>query len=424
IPELLSVVRHIGSADLRDAMVLLHFHLGSQLADIQTLKNAVKEIVQVYAQLAKRDIPIRYLDVGGGLGVNYDADYVGDEEGINYTLQEYANAVVYTVKEVCDAENIVHPILTTESGRAITAHHSVLIVETLGAYRKDEIDQDFRPGPKDHPVVRELYRILATVPGNGHELKLSELLEAYHDAIEKRKESDALFSLGYFTIEEKALTEQLYWSACRAIHTAVERLAPEHLPVELALLADHLVEQYLCDFSVFQSMLDHWAIGQRFPIVPISRLDERPRVRGVLVDLTCDSDGKVSRYVSSENDKDFLPLHEIENGEPYFIGIFLMGAYQDIMGDTHNLFGRVAEVHVYADEEEAEGYYIEKVIPGMSIEQMLALVQYFPNDLQRRMNKSIREKTLQGTIRPKQGVELLEQYTRLFTESTYYKREI
>ncbi len=423
IPELLSVVRHIESAGLTDSLVLLHFHLGSQLGDIQTLKTGVKEIAQVYAQLTKRKIPIRYLDVGGGLGINYDADYAGDEEGINYTLQEYANAVVYTVKEVCDADNIVHPVLISESGRAITAHHSVLIVETLGAYRKDEIDKEFRPGPTDHSVVRELYRILATVNGNGASLRLSELLEAYHDAVEKRKESDSLFSLGYLSIEQKALTEQLYWSACRSIHGAVERLAPEHLPAELVLLDDHLVEQYLCDFSVFQSMLDHWSIGQRFPIVPLNRLDERPRVRGVLVDLTCDSDGKVSRYVSSEDDKDFLPVHELRNGEPYYLGFFLMGAYQDIMGDAHNLFGRVAEVHVYADEDEADGYYIEKIIPGMSVEQMLALVQYFPNDLQRRMNKSIRQKTAQGSIRPKAGVELLEQYTRLFAESTYYKRE-
>lgn len=424
IPELLSVIREIESAGLAQSLVLLHFHLGSQLGDIQTLKNGVKEIAQVYAQLVKREIPVRYLDVGGGAGINYDADYADQDEGINYSLQEYANAVVYTVKEVCDAENIVHPELISESGRAITAHHSVLIVETLGAYRKDQIDPEFRPDSKDHAVVRELYRILVTLNGNGSALKLSELREAYHDAIEKRKESDALFSLGYFTIEQKALTEQLYWTVCRAIHASVERLAPEHLPVELALLDDHLVEQYLCDFSVFQSMLDHWSIGQRFPIIPLNRLDEQPRVRGVLVDLTCDSDGKVSRYVSSENDKDFLPLHELRNGEPYYLGFFLMGAYQDIMGDAHNLFGRVAEVHVYADEEEPEGCYVEKIIPGMSVEQMLALVQYFPNDLQRRMNKSIREKTVQGNIRPKQGVELLEQYTRLFAESTYYKPEI
>ncbi|MGH8476559.1 MAG: biosynthetic arginine decarboxylase, partial [Methylococcales bacterium] len=421
--ELLSLIRHIEDSGLTDSLVLLHFHLGSQLGDIQTLKNGIKEISQVYVQLVKREIPVRYLDVGGGLGIDYDADYAGEDDGINYTLQEYANAVVYTVKEICDAANIVHPILISESGRAITAYHSVLIVETLGAYRKDQIDPQFRPDSKDHSVVRELYRILMTVTGNGKSLKLSELLEAYHDAIEKRKDSDALFSLGYFTIEQKALTEQLYWSACRAIRTAVAALAPEHLPVELALLDDHLVDQYLCDFSVFQSMLDHWSIGQRFPIIPLNRLNEQPMVRAVLVDLTCDSDGKVSRYVSSEDDKDFLPLHEIKNGEPYYLGFFLMGAYQDIMGDAHNLFGRVAEVHVYADEEEQGGYYIEKIIPGMSVEQMLALVQYFPNDLQRRMNKSIREKTAQGSIRPKQGVELLEQYTRLFAESTYYKRE-
>ncbi|MGH8474236.1 MAG: biosynthetic arginine decarboxylase, partial [Methylococcales bacterium] len=199
IPELLSLIRHIEDSGLTDSLVLLHFHLGSQLGDIQTLKNGIKEISQVYVQLVKREIPVRYLDVGGGLGIDYDADYAGEDDGINYTLQEYANAVVYTVKEICDAANIVHPILISESGRAITAYHSVLIVETLGAYRKDQIDPQFRPDSKDHSVVRELYRILTTVTGNDKSLKLSELLEAYHDAIEKRKDSDALFSLGYFT---------------------------------------------------------------------------------------------------------------------------------------------------------------------------------------------------------------------------------
>jgi arginine decarboxylase len=372
----------------------------------------------------KRGIPIQYLDVGGGLGVNYEAGYGGGEsDSINYTLQEYANAVVYSVKEVCDEEQVTHPTLVSESGRAITAHHSVLIVEALGAYGRDLIEADFNPTPEHNSAVRELYEVLNRVGRNTHTKKkrtLSEMLEAYHDAVEKRHEADVMFGLGYLPIEEKALAERLYWSVCKAIQEQVRHVAPETVPVELRALDDHLVDQYLCDFSVFQSILDHWSIGQGFPIVPICDLSKRPSQRATLVDLTCDSDGKVSHYVSANPDKRFLEVHELNVNEPYYFGFFLMGAYQDIMGDSHNLFGRVAEAHVYADAEEPGGYYIEKIIPSTTVQDMLATVQYFPNDLHRRMSNLIRQKTEAGLIRPKAGVELLDQYMQCFAQSTYY----
>ena len=419
IPELIMLVEELKQQNKTDAFVLLHFHMGSQISDIQTLKRAIKEITQIYVQLKKQGVPLKYLDVGGGLGVNYEAEYTGADASINYTLQEYANAIVYAVKEVCDSEGIEHPVLISESGRAITAHHSVLIVEVLNSYKKDEALPDFTPAKSDHAIVHELYTTLQWVNETPAD-RLPVLLEAYHDAVEKRHQAESLFSFGYLPLDQKGLTERLYWTICRAINSRVHAGNPDWLPPELSALDDHLVDQYLCDFSVFQSIIDHWAIGQTFPIMPIQRLDEEPNRRAVLVDLTCDSDGKVNNYVSSADDKRFLELHELQTDQPYYLGFFLMGAYQDIMGDIHNLFGRVAEVHVYADEEEPGGYYIEKIIPGTSVEEMLAMVQYFPNDLQRRMEKIIREKVSSGVFRPKEGVDLLEQYKKAFKQSTYY----
>lgn len=419
-PELISLMDRIKAEGLPDGLVLLHFHLGSQIADIQILKQAVKEATQVYAQLIKRGVPVRYLDVGGGLGVNYDAGYEDEDDRINYSLQEYANAVVYSVKEVCDAEQVAHhPVLVTESGRAITAHHSVLVVEALGAYRKDVIAPDFRPADGDHAIVRALHDVLSRVTTAGTP-RGAELAEAYHDAAERRQEADQLFALGYLSIEQKALAERLYWSVCMAVRNAARDLDPARAPPELRALDEHLVDQYLCDFSVFQSILDHWAIGQGFPIMPVRRLDQRPTRRAILVDLTCDSDGKVSHYVTGNADRRYLDVHPIGDDTPYELGFFLMGAYQDIMGDAHNLFGRVAEAHVYADAAEPGNYYIEQIIPGTTVQDMLAAVQYFPNDLHRRMNELIKQSIDAGVIRPRAGVDLLEQYMRLLGESTYY----
>lgn len=419
IPELLMLVEQLEKEDRISAFELLHFHMGSQISDIQMLKRAIKEITQIYVQLKKRGVPLKYLDVGGGLGVNYEAELAGAEAGINYTLQEYANAIVYAVKEVCDQAGTEHPTLISESGRAITAHHSVLVVEVLNAYKKDEALPGFEPTAKEHQIVHQLYNTLQWIKETSAE-QLPTLLEAYHDAVEKRLQAESLFSFGYLPLEQKALTERLYWTICRQINARVHRAEPEWIPPELDALDDHLVDQYLCDFSVFQSIIDHWAIGQTFPIMPLQRLDEEPTRRAVLVDLTCDSDGKVSKYVSSSEDKRFLELHELNADKPYYIGFFLMGAYQDIMGDIHNLFGRVGEAHVYADQDEPDGFYIEKIIPGTSVEEMLAMVQYFPNDLHRRMETIIRTKVAAGLIRPKEGVELLDQYKKAFKSSTYY----
>jgi arginine decarboxylase len=419
LPELIQLVEQLERSNRADAFILLHFHLGSQIADIQTLKQAVKEMAQIYAELRKRGLPIRYFDVGGGLGVNYSGSY--DEGGINYSLQEYANAVVYSVMEVCDAKSVPHPVLISESGRAITAHHSVLVVEALGAFRKDRVAEGFKLPANAAPMVRDLNGILERLdPGSRKKISVSQLLEAYHDAVEIHREAATLFSMGYLPLEQNALVERLYWSSCSAILRRLREADPYPVPAEFHELEDKLVDQYLCDFSVFQSMLDHWAIDQPFPILPLQHLDRRPSRRALLVDLTCDSDGKVSQYVSSNADKKFLQLHPLETDERYFLGFFLMGAYQDIMGDAHNLFGRVPEVHIYADGEEEGNFWIEKVIPGTEVQEMLAQVQYFPNDLQRRMNEIIKVKIEAGDLRPKVGMAILDQYMSCFRDGTYY----
>lgn len=419
IPELVDLLQVLREREMLDTLVLLHFHIGSQIPDVQVVRQAVREITRVYAQLLERGASPRYLDVGGGLGVNYAAGYSDTEDGINYSLQEYANAVVYGVKEVCDATASPYPVLVSESGRAMVAHHSVLVVDVLGAFRKDRLQGAFRPGPDDHALVRELATTLAWVSEMPREnAKFTNLLEAFHDAAEAKDQAETLFNLGYLGIEHKAQAERLYWSVCYEIQARVQG-EEETLPAELAALSEQLVDQYLCNFSVFQSILDHWAIDQRFPIMPITRMHERPTRRAVLVDLTCDSDGKVDHYVSSEEDKSHLPLHELVDGEPYPIGLFLMGAYQDIMGDAHNLFGPVTEAHIYADAEEPGGYYVEKILRGITIKDMLGRVQYFPNDLNRRMSEIIRTKTEAGVLRPRAGVDLLEQFQAFFERGTY-----
>jgi arginine decarboxylase len=420
ITELVRLLDDVNTYGIADGFKLLHFHLGSQILDVQNLKQAVKEIARVYATLRRRGLDIQYVNVGGGLGVNYEAGEVTSPHGINYTLEEYVNAVVYSVKEVCDAEKVPHPILVSESGRALTAHHSVLIVEVIAANVRDAAEDNNVPEEASHQLVNDLSRLLGSVTDKASRRKsLPFLLEVFHDVAEKRQEVSTLFELGYLTLEQKALAERFYWATCGTINRMVQKRSREALPKDLLAMQEQLNDQYLCDFSVFQSILDYWAIGQVFPIMPIQRLNEQPGRLATLVDLTCDSDGKVDRFVSPTGTKNALELHRLNEGEPYYLGFFLMGAYQDILGDIHNLFGRVTEVHVYADDEEPDNYFVEKVIKGTTVQEILAVVQYFPNDLQRRMEQLIQQKVKDGLIRPKVGVQLLDQYSKAFHEYTY-----
>lgn len=419
VPELVQLVHELEKRGLREHLALLHFHLGSQISDTQVLRTAVREIAQFYADLQERGVPVQYLDVGGGLGVNYGGSYGGEyedvESSINYGLKEYANVVVFAVKEICEERSVPMPTLLSESGRALTAHHSVLVVPVLGVHRPDAPPMT-APLAEQPAVVK---RMQAAAKEASHVHTRGKLTEVIHDAQDARLEAEQLARLGYLNIEHLAFVESLYWRTAREVLQRFTALDIEPRPVEQLELEKQLTDLYLCDFSVFQSILDHWAIGQVFPVMPLDRLDEEPRRRGQVVDLTCDSDGKIAQYVSSNANKAWLPLHDYRPGEPYYLGVFLVGAYQEILGDAHNLLGRVGEAHVYASADEPGNFWIEETIKAISIKDMLSTVQYFPSDLDRRMTELIRRKIEAGVVKPAEGMRILNNYTKRLDDSTY-----
>jgi arginine decarboxylase len=415
--ELLAATQLLRHEGLGHCFKLLHFHIGSQVPDILTVKRAVQEAARFYAKLRKMGFPIEYLDVGGGLGVDYDGSRSAFDSSTNYTLQEYTNDVVYYLSQVCNAEQVPHPDIVSESGRALVAHHSVLIVEVFGSIAKIRPDVPFVFSDNEHPIVRELLEIQKNLA------RLNKL-EAYHDALERRDDAHTMFTLGLLELTDKAKIESLYWEIAQQVVESFRGRA--HIPEEIRVLEDSLGDQYLCNFSVFQSLLDHWALGQLFPIMPISRLQERPAREATLVDITCDSDGQINKFIDLRDVRDTLPLHAINNGhgnEPYYLGFFLMGAYQDIMGDLHNLFGRVNEVHVFLDPDEPAGYYIEEIIEGNTIIQSLAAVQYDEHELKRQMKAQIDQAIKQDRLKPNEGMRLLDDYERGLREYTYLNIE-
>ncbi|MFM9137505.1 MAG: biosynthetic arginine decarboxylase, partial [Actinomycetota bacterium] len=347
------------AAGLAHCLKLVHFHVGSQVPYIGTIKRAVREAARFYAKLSKMGHELGYLDVGGGLGVDYDGSRTTFDSSMNYSLDEYVRDIVYTVKEVCDSESVEHPTLVSESGRAIVAQHSVLIVETFGAIEKASHQEPPAPTAGSQiPLLADILEIR-----NNH-TPLNRL-ENLHDAQEIRERAQSMFDLGLLDLRAKAGIETVYWQIAANI---VELFRDaEHIPEEVREIEIAIGDQYLCNFSVFQSLLDHWALGQLFPVMPIHRLNERPDRNATLVDITCDSDGKVAKFIDLQDVKETLPLHRWHPGEPYYIGFFLAGAYQDIMGDLHNLFGRVNEMHIYLDEDEDSGHYVEEVLPGSTI---------------------------------------------------------
>jgi len=415
VPELLRLIQKLERQDTAAQLELLHFHLGSQISDIQVLRSAVKEIAQVYADLTLRGLNIRFLDVGGGLGVNYGAGYNNPDSFINYGLSEYANVIVYTVKEICDERQVPMPDLLSESGRALTAHHSLLVIPVLGVHRPDSFPPE--------KVTDQAPLIVTRMNTVYREVELSEeasvMLECYHDAQVIREESEQLSRLGYLPVEHVAQLDALYWNICRIVLRKLTAAGLNPVPAEQLELERQLTDLYLGGFSVFHSIIDHWAIGQVFPVMPLHRLLEKPERRGQLVDLTCDSDGKVSQYITASGTVDCLPLHELRPNESYYLGVFLVGAYQEILGDAHNLFGRVDEVHVYAKAEEEYGFWIEELLKGVSVKDMLSQVQYFPNDLDRRMSAFVRYQINAGRIRPADGTRILTNYNRHLEDTTY-----
>jgi arginine decarboxylase len=412
--ELLAATELLKREGLAHCFKLLHFHIGSQVPDILTVKKAVQEAARFYAKLRKMGFDLEFMDVGGGLGVDYDGSRSAFESSINYSLQEYTNDIVYYIADVCNAEGVPHPNIVSESGRAIVAHHSVLIVEVFGNIEKSPEGIQFEYGENEIPIVRELLDMRKNLA------KLNKL-EAFHDAQERREDAHQMFTLGMMELPDKAKIECLYWEISQAVVESFKGQA--YIPEEIRKLEDSLGDQYLCNFSVFQSLLDHWALGQLFPIMPLSRLNERPTREGTLVDITCDSDGQINKFIDLRDVRDTLPMHELrQNGsgqEPYHLGFFLMGAYQDIMGDLHNLFGRVNEMHVFLDPDEPAGYYIEEIIEGNTIVQCLTAVQYDEKDLARQLKAQIDDAIKGDRMKPSEGMRWLDDYERGLREYTY-----
>src|SRR5271170_7850640 len=408
--EVMEATELLKSCQMEDCLKLMHFHIGSQIPDIQTVKRAVREAARYYAKLKQLGFPLEYLDVGGGLGVDYDGSRSAYDSSTNYTLGEYARDVVYNVADVCNEEKVAHPTLISESGRAIVAHHSVLVVDIFGVIEKTKA-KPFEPPPGEKPKpVAQLLELRAT-------LNRKNRREHFHDAVQIKDDAQARFDLGLLDLATKAQVETLFWE----IAESVVRLfrGSKSTPEEIYDLKDSLGDQFLCNFSVFQSLLDHWALGQLFPIAPIHRLNEAPEHNATLVDITCDSDGKISKFIDADGEvSKTLPLHAL-NGKPYYLGIFLLGAYQDIMGDLHNLFGRVNEAHIFLDPDEESGFYIEETIPGSTISEVLGDVQYDRTMLERAMKEQIDRAIKADVLKPNEGMRLLESYELGLKTSTY-----
>jgi arginine decarboxylase len=397
---------------MEDCLKLVHFHIGSQIPDIQTVKRAVREGARYYAKLKQLGFELGYLDVGGGLGVDYDGSRSAYDSSTNYSLGEYARDVVYNVADVCNEEKVPHPTLISESGRAIVAHHSMLVVDIFGVIEKTKAKKFAPPNGTPAKPVAQLLELRAT-------LNRKNRREHFHDAVQIKDDAQARFDLGLLDLATKAQVETLFWEIAEGVVRLFD--GAKSVPEEIDQLKDSLGDQFLCNFSVFQSLLDHWALGQLFPIVPIHRLNEPPEHNGTLVDITCDSDGKIDKFIDSEDKvRQTLPMHAL-NGKPYYLGIFLIGAYQDIMGDLHNLFGRVNEAHIFLDSDEESGFYIEETIAGTTIEKVLGDVQFDTALLERGMKEQIDRAIKADVLKPNEGMRLLESYEQGLKTSTYLK---
>jgi len=409
--EILAACAILAEAGMSNAFKLLHFHIGSQVPDILVIKRAVREATRHYAKLRKMGHRIEYLDVGGGLAIDYDGSRSTFHSSMNYSVEEYARDIVFNIADVCDDEKVPHPNIVSESGRAIVAHHSVLVVQAFGSIEKTP------EAPID--IKTEEHKLIANLLDARDTLTTTNLVEAWHDILQAKEEAEKLFELGFLNLDVKARVEALFWETAERIQKLVASIDPSEIPEDVGKLQNNLADQYICNFSVFQSLLDHWALGALFPIVPIHRLHEQPSAECTLVDITCDSEGKVSKFIDLSDVKDTLRLHALRGEEPYFLGIFLTGAYQDIMGDIHNLFGRVNEVHVFLDDDEECGYYIEETIAGNQIREVLGMTQYDARDLVSKVKAQVDAAIKQDKMKPNEGMRLVQDYERGLKAQTY-----
>jgi len=397
--ELLQALEMLERNKMTECLKLIHFHIGSQVTKIRRIKTALREAMQFYVQLSKLGFNIDFVDIGGGLGVDYDGTRSSaSESSMNYTIQEYANDAISTLVDACEKNGLHQPNIITESGRSLTAHHSVLIFDVLAATSLPQCKETQELEPDSHELVVELYDIW-------DRLDQPRLLESWHDALQIREEALDLFSLGMLDLRTRAQIEKLFWSVAREVGETAEGM--KHAPEELRKIKRMLPDKYFCNFSLFQSLPDSWAIDQIFPIMPISRLDEKPSRTCTIQDITCDSDGKISSFITANGISKALPVHAIKPGEQYFIGVFLVGAYQEILGDMHNLFGDTNAVHisVYKDR-----YEIDRVIDGETVAEVLDYVQYSPKKLVRNVETWVTSSMKAGRISPEEGRAFLSNY--------------
>ena len=395
--ELLEALDFLEEHDMKDCLKLVHYHIGSQVSKIKKINVALREAAQFYVQLYKMGYHIEYVDMGGGLGVDYDGTRSSSPSSVNYSIQEYANNAIYTLVDACDKNELPHPNVICESGRALTAHHSVLIFEVLETTSLPKWDDDEEPEEGDHELIKELYE-------SWEELNKSSSLEIWHDAQEIREEALNLFSLGLLDLKSRAKIERLFWTIAREVNHIANDL--KRVPEDFTSLPKLLADKYFCNFSLFQSLPDLWSIDQLFPIIPIQRLDENPTHLATLQDITCDIDGKITNFVAKST-QHTIPLHSFSEKEHYYIGVFLVGAYQEILGDLHNLFGDTNAVHVSVDEK---GYYIDQVIDGETVADVLEYVQYSPKKLVRTVETWVTKCVKEGKITVEEGKEFLSNY--------------
>jgi arginine decarboxylase len=407
IGEVLQALDMLAQHGMQDSVKMLHFHLGSQVTDIRRIKNAVREAARIYAKLHKSGVELEYLNVGGGLGIDYDGSQTPSDSSINYTVQEYANNVVYTIKEICEQEGTRPPTIVSESGRAVVAHHSLLIINVQRAVHSPQPYKDGKGETESPPIIQSLTELLAQLTPKNYR-------ESYHDAIELQEELFSLFNLGYLSLDDWARGEALFWEVCRKAARHARRA--EDVSDDFQLLQKALASKYICNFSVFQSVPDFWAIKQLFPIIPIHRLDEMPTEAATLGDITCDSDGKIDRFVDLKDVKDMLEFHAYDNSA-YHLAVLFLGAYQDIIGDFHNLFGTVHEALISVDEDSEP--QIEQVIPGDTIEDVLQYVRYDVKDLQRRFTYQVQAQMRAGLLPKRAAQQMLAGYRRGFQAYTY-----
>ncbi|HXH30184.1 MAG TPA: biosynthetic arginine decarboxylase [Bacteriovoracaceae bacterium] len=414
ITEILQAVKYMKSINKTHCLKLLHFHIGSQIPDIKTIKDYISEGARIYAKLYKEGAKLEFFDVGGGVGVNYDGTRSNSPSSINYTTRDYVADVVYILKQVCDLEDVPHPNIVSESGRAITAHHSCVITNVFGALEIGAANNFNTDKAINENILVTNIRDLWT------ELTEKNYQEIYNDATKLKEESISAFKFGILTLDERAKLETLFWNICRKI--VVYASQDEYAQDEIMQLKSQMASQYMCNLSIFQSAPDTWAIGQILPVLPIHKLNEKPTELCTLVDITCDSDGKLDTFLSADGPTNTVPLHKLKEGEDYYIGLFMTGAYQDIMGDNHNCFGRLNEVHIFCDDDDPTDFYIEEVIYGNQASQVLSTLQYNPETMAQTVKALVDTQVKRGKIRPREGVDLTDFYESCLKSYTYLKK--